>query len=301
MHGLHGGARNLHWRSGNDGVYRDCGRRCAIAAVTVGALLPTEAYAVKVSSTTNNWLSTSVAGGQTGAPFNIIATPGTLAASGTPYTGTVSVYTSTSTSPQVINVSLTVNAAVTIVITTNSPLPTGEVGVNYPQTLGVSGGTAPYTWSITSGALPLGLTLGSSTGAITGSPSAAGTSYFTVSVHDVNNVTGTKPFSLTIDSHVGISTTSLPNGDQGASLQPERGGYQWSDTVHLEREQRIAASRFEPERFDRRDNRHPERQRCFILQYHCNGYRRRHRYAGSQHHDQPDSDNQHHIAACRFG
>ena len=39
----------------------------------------------------------------------------------------------------------------------------------------VTGGTPPYTFSVASGILPAGLTLNSSTGAITGTPTSPGT------------------------------------------------------------------------------------------------------------------------------
>jgi uncharacterized Ntn-hydrolase superfamily protein len=61
---------------------------------------------------------------------------------------------------------------------------TGQVGIAYSSSLVATGGVAPYTYSIASGSLPAGLTLNSSTGAITGTPSAAGTSTFTAKVVD---------------------------------------------------------------------------------------------------------------------
>jgi hypothetical protein len=58
-------------------------------------------------------------------------------------------------------------------IATESPLPTAYVGQAYSYALEASGGTAPYTWAITSGTIPAGLTLNTSTGAITGTPTTA--------------------------------------------------------------------------------------------------------------------------------
>ena len=67
---------------------------------------------------------------------------------------------------------------------TTTALPDGTAGTAYSQTLAASGGTPPYSWSLVSGALPDGLTLDSTSGAITGTPSTAGSSTFTVRALD---------------------------------------------------------------------------------------------------------------------
>ena len=69
--------------------------------------------------------------------------------------------------------SIVVNPA-TLTITTTS-LPNGTVGTAYSQTLAATGGATPYTWSVYSGSLPAGLSLGSSTGTISGTPTTAQT------------------------------------------------------------------------------------------------------------------------------
>jgi hypothetical protein len=61
---------------------------------------------------------------------------------------------------------------------------TGTVGTAFSSSLTVTGGTSPYTFSVLSGNLPGGLTLNTSTGAITGTPTAAGTFNFTAKVVD---------------------------------------------------------------------------------------------------------------------
>jgi Putative Ig domain len=68
-------------------------------------------------------------------------------------------------------------------ITTRS-LPIAQRGTAYGAMLAASGGTWPYTWKITKGPLPTGLSLNASTGEISGTPSAAGTSNFTAEVTD---------------------------------------------------------------------------------------------------------------------
>jgi large repetitive protein len=78
----------------------------------------------------------------------------------------------------------TINVALTLTITTIGPLPNGNVGVPYSQTLAGSGGTPPYIWSISSGALPPGLQLTAATGVISGTPTATGPNLFTVTLTD---------------------------------------------------------------------------------------------------------------------
>src|SRR5436190_1883374 len=85
-------------------------------------------------------------------------------------------------------------------ITTASPLLSGTVGTAYSQTLAATGGTAPYAWSVISGSLPAGLTLNATSGAISGTPTTAGTSNFTVQVTDSSSGKASKAFTLTINS-----------------------------------------------------------------------------------------------------
>jgi hypothetical protein len=87
-----------------------------------------------------------------------------------------------------------------LAITTTS-LPSGTVSTAYTTTLAASGGITPYTWSLAGGALPPGLTL-SSTGVITGTPTATVTSSFTVRATDASipAQTATNLLSITINS-----------------------------------------------------------------------------------------------------
>ncbi|GGA76494.1 hypothetical protein GCM10011507_29860 [Edaphobacter acidisoli] len=75
---------------------------------------------------------------------------------------------------------------VSLTIATASLTP-GTVGTLYSADLSAAGGTMPYAWSIASGALPAGLTLDRSTGAISGTPSASGTFNFSVQVKDAGS------------------------------------------------------------------------------------------------------------------
>ncbi|MGC1184874.1 MAG: putative Ig domain-containing protein [Candidatus Dormiibacterota bacterium] len=109
---------------------------------------------------------------------------------------------------------LTETAAITIappLSIGSSSLPSGQVGSEYSHALGASGGSLPYTWSVTTGHLPAGLTLNRTTGAISGKPTAAGASTFSITVTDSTSPTpetSTASFSIAI-SKVGPAGGAL--------------------------------------------------------------------------------------------
>jgi hypothetical protein len=73
-----------------------------------------------------------------------------------------------------------------------------KVGSPYSATLAVSGGKAPFTYSISSGSLPAGLTLNSSIGVISGTPTTAGSYTFTAKLTDKNGNTDTQSCTLVV-------------------------------------------------------------------------------------------------------
>ena len=106
-----------------------------------------------------------------------------------------------------------------LTISTSSPLPDGKVGASYSQMLSITGGATPYVWSVIGGNLPGGISLNTSSGVLSGTPTAATGSSFTVEVVDKNKASTTKTFSLTIaGSASGLRITSsstLPGGTVG--------------------------------------------------------------------------------------
>lgn len=105
-----------------------------------------------------------------------------------------------------------------LAITTTS-LPTGTVNQPYATVVGGSGGITPYTWSLAAGspAMPAGLSLDSATGAITGVPTAVGTTplIFRLDDESTPNQFVEKSLSLTIvttPQPLSITTSSLPDG-----------------------------------------------------------------------------------------
>ncbi len=84
----------------------------------------------------------------------------------------------------VVPQTLTLKVTLKTLSVATSALPPGFVGQAYSTTLGAQGGTPPYTWTLAAGHLPKGITLNKTTGALSGTPTAAGTAYFKVRVTD---------------------------------------------------------------------------------------------------------------------
>jgi hypothetical protein len=102
-------------------------------------------------------------------------------------------------------------------ITVNpASLPNSSVGASYSQTVSATGGAAPYTFSVSAGTLPPGLTLASG-GALTGTPTTAGSFTFTVMATDANGCMGTRGYTLVICPTIAISPASLPSGLAGVA------------------------------------------------------------------------------------
>ena len=108
---------------------------------------------------------------------------------------------------------------------------TGEVGLAFnsgPMT--IAGGTAPYTYSIV-GTLPAGLTLNTTTGAVSGTPTASG--IFSVQVKDANNATGTA-CPITINAPLSVLCAAVTTGKSGVAFN-SRGndGLRRHGSVHV--------------------------------------------------------------------
>jgi hypothetical protein len=84
-----------------------------------------------------------------------------------------------------------------------------SVGTDYRLELAATGGTAPYNFSTTgsTGGLPAGLGI-SSSGIISGTPTAGGTYYFQLMITDLNGATVANTFKMVVATTGGGSTTS---------------------------------------------------------------------------------------------
>ncbi|MFN4257951.1 MAG: beta strand repeat-containing protein [Gemmataceae bacterium] len=106
-------------------------------------------------------------------------------------------------------------------ITTTS-LPNGTYGTAYSQTIETVNGSPPLSFSISAGALPNGLTLAAATGQISGTPTAAGSFTFTVSVTDSASSNTSRQFTIIINPRpLTVSATAqnkVYDGNANASV-----------------------------------------------------------------------------------
>ncbi len=177
----------------------------------------------------------------TGLPAGLTIDPNTGILSGTPTaisSGNVTITVTDSTTPTHLTASATLSLTVStgVGISTGS-LPIGFTGVLYTATLTAVNGNTPYAWSST--ALPAGLTLDPTTGIISGTPTATGTTNVTFTVTDntsPTHLTASKTLPLTINAPPSIGTASLPIGFTGVAYSAPNtasGGttpYTWSAT-----------------------------------------------------------------------
>jgi large repetitive protein len=100
----------------------------------------------------------------------------------------VTVTDSTGGTAATVTNTYTLTIAAPTLALTPATVPGGTAGVPYSQTFVASGGISPYTYALT-GALPAGLTFNPATGALSGTPTVAGT--FNFSVRATDSTTGT--------------------------------------------------------------------------------------------------------------
>jgi len=133
-----------------------------------------------------------------------------------------------------------------------SSMANGTVGTPYSQSLSVSGGTAPHTFSVASGALPVGLSLNTQSGEVSGTPTSPAAASFTLAVTDATGCVATRAYSMTpapntdfgdfsgfatasntvnnalkmgdlIDAEVSATTNSSATGDDNTGVDDEDG------------------------------------------------------------------------------
>ena len=152
--------------------------------------------------------TTSVSSGSTGlATFSNLSITGALPDDTLTATLTLN---SAAAAPNSISVSSNTFSALTLSAPTTL---TGQAGVPYNQSVVPANGIGPYLYAITSGPLPAGLSLGTSSGTISGTPTAVGSFPVTIQVTDTSSLaTASVTFTLS------ISAPSIVLAPQPASL-----------------------------------------------------------------------------------
>jgi uncharacterized protein YhjY with autotransporter beta-barrel domain len=201
------------------------------AAPTVNAVNTSVAF-----DSSNNAIGVTASGNPTSVAVASAPAHGVAVASGTSITYTPTAgYAGPDSFTYTASNAAGTSSPATVAITVNAPtlalspstLSKATAESSYSQTLAASGGTAPYTYALTSGALPAGISLNTSTGSLSGTPSSAGTFNFTVRATD-SSTGPAAPFSisqsytLTVNApNITVTPATLPSAQQATSYSQQ--------------------------------------------------------------------------------
>lgn len=198
------------------------------------------------ANSTGNAIGLAITGRATSVAVTSGPSNGSVSISGTAVTYTPATdysgpdsftYTATNASgtSAAATVSITVTPRQTAVLVfspAGGTLPQGAINTRYEgPAVTVSGGTAPYTYAL-AGSLPPGMTLDSSTGAITGTPTATGDYGFTVTVSDsaVPPNRGSVSYTISIATTPAVPLTFSP---AGGALAEAMAGENYSQAISV--------------------------------------------------------------------
>ncbi len=158
----------------------------------------------------------SLVDGSLPGSFTLIASTGGINGEpSTPGTFNFTVQVNDGTNTAVQPLSITIKSSIMPLFIGTTYFTAGVVNIPYSHALSASGGSGNYTWSVIDGSLPLGLTIDTETGIISGTPEKNGTYFFTLRVSDSSGAKRDVSLSITIRPYITIETTSLPDGKVG--------------------------------------------------------------------------------------
>ncbi|MEU7905319.1 putative Ig domain-containing protein [Actinoplanes sp. NPDC049118] len=168
----------------------------------------------------------------TGLPAGLTINTNTGAITGIPTT--VGTSTTAVTVTDAASRTNTVSFSWVIALAVSNPgIQKGTKGTPLALSMTVAGGKAPYTWSATG--LPAGLTINTSTGAITGTPTSTTAYTSKVTARDASGNTGDTTFSWQIATPITIASTNMfavvgVNTHVALEASGGSGTYTWSVT-----------------------------------------------------------------------
>jgi hypothetical protein len=208
------------------------------SAAPAGVTAVAYSYSLQASGGTSpyHW---SVSSGSLPAGLSLNASNGLISGAPTAAgSSTFSIAVTDSSSPsQSKSAQLAITIAPPQLTFTPSAAPSGVTGIAYSYSLSAAGGTSPYHWSVSSGSLPIGLSLNPSNGLISGTPTTAGSSTFSIAVTDSSNPSQSQSAQLSITiapPPISFTPPAAPAGVAGVaysySLQASGGTspYHWS-------------------------------------------------------------------------
>ena len=202
--------------------------------ITVAAKPTITTVGTSLAATVGAAYSVQLSGSGGVSPYTWTVTSGTLPpclsmSTGGLITGTITaacagtyspVFTMTdSGTPTKLTVTTTLNvtiAAAPAIVFTGVVPPTATYNAAYPGSAAASGGVGALTYSLAIGSLPTGLGLNAASGAITGTPTAAGSFAFTVMAADAFGDSSTQGYSITVNPATPtLAFTAIPTHTYG--------------------------------------------------------------------------------------
>jgi hypothetical protein len=116
---------------------------------------------------------------------------------------------------------LSVRQPVAVTLPFVSASPSAEVGIRFGKSATASGGSGTYTWALTSGALPAGVTLNSSNGALAGIPRTAGRFALALTATDAEGRATTANGVLAVAPKLAIKTLRLKAATFGTAYRSQ--------------------------------------------------------------------------------
>ena len=192
------------------------------------------AYSQTIGATggSGTYSNFAVTTGALPAGLTLNATTGALTGSPTTVASSNFTVTVTDNANNTGSKAYTVAVAAATLGLTPATLPNATFGTAYSQTVSGTGGSGTYTaYAVSAGALPTGLSLNTTSGAITGTPSANGNFSFTVTATDSFGNTGSQAYSVTTAATtLTVTPASLPGATRGVAYSQTIGATGGSGT-----------------------------------------------------------------------